>query len=820
MENRYGELRTLLDGVADERGGRHGLIIGDARSGRTSLMQEAGRRLSADGGTLVIDLRLREDELGTSGLYRGLLSAAVEALVADAGPPPSWYQAWCDRVYLRDRSPMAVRDVLVSALAFAADNNAILDPAVVVRDLQSLSRLAEDRGATNVVVLVDDADELLEDPELTESLLDALDAASWRLIMASRFSGATHLIEAVSPVLRRVELIPLRPLWLLNKIRVCFAGPLSGDDADRLLPKDADSFLLDVLRLTSGNPFEIALVGYHLWIACRLGEQEHYELTPKVLDRVLTDLARHTGGSAELRAGAKAVRELPPDRMGAALDLVALSELTTRQIAIARTLGVPNGSGALNPKLLTCDLDAEQARVEAEIKELEELGVVSLGDDGRFSVQGGHQAAIALKYHARSFAGNDPDRPFGIPFIACVGDPFIDECAVRAGRELPGCRRLASGQLLSPTTSASAARLRAALESIPFAGLELHIGALDTEGFDAMSEIVGSDDDHAIAVVNFTVSADGDELDLIDVWSIPDGVDSHQINQALSAAIDSCRPLIEAAEHTWNGAHHVLYHGQAARDALTMLMPRTAEWALRERYSAWAAGEPEEGTTQVAELSGWIVETLRMQRGPDRWELSAALSRHGFMLSLCDDRGDEALTALEEAIDRGPADGWVTRWNLAHVCGRLDEFGRAAEILGAIADPMAKNTSLAYCSFFLPDRDARHSLVEVNAANARALHALQLAVLAQLAGASDRDALDDALADCAEADPESMKVAKWVLDAFGPAPEVSAPDACGAQRLAPQADPPLPSRWGRAARSREAAEAPVRATESEPPYQP
>lgn len=582
--------------------------------------------------------------------------------------------------------------------------------------------------------------------------------------------------------MRRAELIPLRSLWLPDKIRVCFTGPLNSDDADRLLPQEANSFLFDVLRLTSGNPFEIALVGYHLWLACQLGEQEHYELTPKVLDRVLSDLARHTGGSAELRGGAEAVRGLPPERMRDALDLVALSELTTRQIAIARTLGLPNGRGPLNRKLLTCDLDAEEANVQAELEELEEVGVVALDGDGRFSVQGGHQVAIALKYHARSFAGNDGERPFGIPFIACVGDPLASECSEHAQRALEGARRLASGKLLSPTTSASAARLRAALESLPFAGLELHVAPPDAGSFDTLCEIIGSDADHTIAVVNFTVSADSDELNLIDVWSIPDGVDGHRINQALSAAIDSCQPLIEAAEHTWNGAHQVLYHGQAARDALIMLMPSTAERALRRRYADWATGDREEGPAHVAELSGRVVETLRMQRAPDRWELSGALSRHGFMLSLCEERADEALAALEEAIERGPADGWVTSWNIAHVLGRLGEYGRAADTLGAITDAVAKHANLAICSFFLPGRPARHSLVEVTAANAAAVQALQLAVLAQLAGAPDRDALDDALADCAEANPESMKVAKWVLDAFGAAPGVSAPDAGGVHR--------------------------------------
>lgn len=647
LENRNGELRTLLDAVADEGGGRHALLLSDARTGRTSVMQEADRRLRAGGDTLAVGLRVNDDELGVGGLFRSLLSAAVEAIVASASDPPSWYQAWCDRLYLRDRAPMAVRDVLVSALAFAADNNAVLDPAVVVRDLRSLTRLAEEHGTPRVVVLIDDADALLEDPDLIETLLDALDAAGWHLILASRISGAAHLVEAASPVMRRVELIPLRQLWLLDEIRVCLAGPPGSDEAERLLPKDADSFLVDVLRLTSGNPFEIALVGYHLWIACRLGEQEHYELTPKVLDRVLSDFARHTGGSAELRAEAKAVRELPPERMRDALDLVALSELTIRQIAIARTLGLPTGNDPLNRKLLTCDLDAEETKVRTELEELEALGVVSLRDDGRFSVQGGRQAAIALKYHARSFADSDPERPFGIPFIACIGDPLTEECAERAVRELEGARRLASGKLLSPTTSASAARLRAALESVPFVGLELHIAPRDEPGFATIGATVASDADHTVAVVNFTVSSDGEELNLM-------------------------------------------------------------------------------------------------------------------------------------AIERGPADGWVTSWNIAHMLGRLGSYGRAGETLRAISPEVAKHAHPTICSFFLRGRPARHSIVQVTAGNSRAVHALQLAVIGQLARECDRDALDDALTDCAEADPESMRVAKWVLDEFGTATGVSGADADGA----------------------------------------
>jgi len=57
------------------------------------------------------------------------------------------------------------------------------------------------------------------------------------------------------------------------------------------------------------------------------------------------------------------------------------------------------------------------------------------------------------------------------------------------------------------------------------------------------------------------------------------------------------------------------------------------------------------------------------------------------------------------------------------------------------------------------------------------------AVFRQLAGADGRDHLDDAVADCAESDVDGMKVAKWVLDAFGSALGVSSgPPAAPARK--------------------------------------
>ena len=424
LRTRRAEISHAVDALSlESECNDHVLIVGEERTGRTSVLQEVARRVSDEHRGLVVNLRLLHCDLTTSGLQRSLLNATVEALVAGEDPQPDWYRAWCDRVHLRDRSPAQMRDVLVTGLVLAADGAAVVDRAVLARDLRTLFAMAVERGKECIVVCIDDADALLEDVELVEAMVDAATAAGdWSFVMTSTPAGREHLVEAVSPCLRRFVRVPLLPFWTLDRIRACLTAPLDAEDSKRLMPDRPLPLLADLARLTGGNPFEIALVAKHLWFACRLGEQEHYELTPRVLERALPELALSTGAQGGLVDGARAMRDLDPSRLGAALDLVALSALTVREIAIARLLGVPNRDNNLNPRLLSADLDEEEQRVADELAELEGRGVVVLDDDGRFTVRGGHRAEVALKYQARSLLVADVvDKPFGIPFLPCVG---------------------------------------------------------------------------------------------------------------------------------------------------------------------------------------------------------------------------------------------------------------------------------------------------------------------------------------------------------------------------------------------------------------
>lgn len=770
LRTRRREIRRTVGVVAPESGhGGHALVVGDERTGRTSVLQEVGRRARSERSSLVVPLRLLEDDLTTSGLPRALLNATVESLVEDVTPSPDWYLAWCDRVHLRDRSRAGVRDLLVSALALAADGVAVLDSAVLHRDLRTLSRLATEGGCNRIVVCIDDADALLEDVSLVENLLNAVDVVgNWSFVMTTGPAGYEHLVEAVSPCLRRFSTIGLAPFWTQDEVRACLTAPLDPQDAQRLLPDNRSGLLMDLLRLTGGNPFEIALTARHLWMACRLGEQEHYELTPRVLQRALTDLAMYTGAEGELVDGARAVQQLDRNEIGAALDLVALSKLTTRQIAIARLLGVPNSANAVNERLQTADVDDAERRVVEELEALQSKGVVLLEEGGGFTVQGGKRAAIALKYEARSLLGPEAaEKPFGVPFLPCVGEPLAEEYARRVVETVPGARRLAWSSEFSSASSSSGARLRAALDTKPFIGLDIEAFAFSAEAHERMTDLVIDPSGAAIVVIDFTLTCEDRAFDWLEVWEVPSDLEHHDINQAVSDALDEWQLLVAAADLRWQGSHAARFGSDGLRRALTQLCPPVASSAVYRLWDQWLSGDrsvPPDDALAVAEST---VEALREHRVPDwerGWELSTALSHKGFLLSLYPDRVDAARDALTQARSRGPADGWVTLWNLANIAARKGEWGNAQQLLDALGDDV--QVTVAHLLFFVPGRQPVSTVVRVDGASAPALVSLQRALVAYLSGEAVLEELRAALDSCADAGDVVAEAATWVAESI------------------------------------------------------
>lgn len=131
------EIGTALDAIAPANAteDRHTAILGEARSGRSSVLVEVARRASEERERLVVWLRGGDAGVFRSDtLARHLLIAIAESLADQVGsPPPLWYLAWRDRTYLCDRGPSTERDLLSSALVLAGNPDAEIDRAISPR---------------------------------------------------------------------------------------------------------------------------------------------------------------------------------------------------------------------------------------------------------------------------------------------------------------------------------------------------------------------------------------------------------------------------------------------------------------------------------------------------------------------------------------------------------------------------------------------------------------------------------------------------------------------------------------------------------------
>lgn len=388
-------------------GARHVLLLGEQRSGRSSIIAEVGRRLGEDQSCLVVPIHGGAEVLQTrQTLQRGLLTSVVEALAERAEHPGLWYDAWRDRVHLRDRRGSDENDLLSSALAYASDPSAVLDLPVFERDLRKLYEIGAKSGFERLIVCIDDASVLTEDVEVVEEVVSLFDQlGGYRLLLAGLPTVADHFIEAASPCLSRIKPVWLRPFRNLRQIFTSLSAPLAESDTDWVRTEDT-GFLRDVLRLTSGNPFELMLVAQQLWFSCRSGEQERYSLTAKVLERVIPRLALLAAGGDALLDGAAAIDRLPEERAREAVELVAFSRLTFRQIAMARVLGVDSrDADRVDRRILHADIDAEEAAIRERVEALESAGVVQIQSGGdRFTIVGGRPAEVLLKYQ-----GTDKD---------------------------------------------------------------------------------------------------------------------------------------------------------------------------------------------------------------------------------------------------------------------------------------------------------------------------------------------------------------------------------------------------------------------------
>jgi hypothetical protein len=779
LQLRRGVIDRGLEIVVSAEDGehRHAIVIGEPHSGRTSVLTEILRRAQAERGQLVVSLHGGEEFPVSRGeMVRHLMTALVEALARVVGRDARWYRAWSDRVYLRDGTSAREGDRLSSALVLAGDPQAGIDRSVLERDLEVLVEIAREADLSGIVVAIDDATPLTEDVPLIEELVDVFDSVgNISLLLTGLPSVAGHFTQAASCCLERLVPVWLEPFFRPPQIYTALSAPLSSDEREKYVPRDDLSFVIDLLNLTLGSPYELMVVANYLWLSCERGEQKSYALTPRLLDRVIPHLALRTADGDALRNGADAIERLPEEQIPGALELAGLSQLSVREVAIDRLLKAGDGRIPDDRRAVevTDHLEEEVERVRGDLAELEDNGVVQIHSDGeRFSIVGGRAVAVLLKYKARARIGTVDARPYGQNFLHAVGQPLARTLVRRALAAVPGAKSL--GYALDAADRGLGSRSpRPALRSLSGTGEVTRLIRSESEvtpwSGEAHEDLIAlaTADEARLALVCTSIGYGGGELEYMELWSVPEEITDLAVSSALGAVSEDWGSLVTASELSWRGVESVVVKGEVARKVVYVLLEGIAAEATIGLFEAWSKREEETGLNRAMRT---CEESIAVMRSGDRTdlelggELSATLSRLGFLQSLDDSRLEEARSSLEEARQVGKADSWATGWNLGDVLARQGLIGPALELLDQVAEEVDEPNSWVTVLFTVPGRPPAESLVRVTSRDGiDALFALKRAIL-QKDPERYRSAIERAADSC---DDGVILAAAWA-DAAGP----------------------------------------------------
>jgi hypothetical protein len=758
----------------------HVVVLGEQNSGRTSVLVEIARQAKEDKGRLVVNLASGDSIAnGRSTFLQGLLTAIVEELAARVGSNAPWYRAWRSRVYLRNMDRPGEDDLLSSALILAADPAAEIDRAILERDLSGLLQIALEAGLSGILICIDDASTLSEDVRLVEEIVSVLDALDgYSLLMAGLPSVAAYFTQAASPCLERCVPVWLSPFRGPNQVYTALSAPLSEEAAEYLQPDDTD-LLRDILQLTGGNPYELMVVGHFLWLSCQLGEQDAFALTPRVLDRVIPALSQLTNEGDALLDGAMAIDRLPEEHVRQAVELVGLSRLTVREIAIARLLKVGDGdSGKIEPDdILGADIAEEEGRVHAEADELQEAGVIQIhADQERFNVVGGRPAEVLLKYKARARIGAEASSaPFGLDFLSTVGWALSRDAMLRTLPKLPeDTISLGYSAVMAQGGGIGRLSLRPAIRGLVksddikrLAQSELDLTPWGVDAYKRIVSLLGQEEP-CIALICTSLMYGRDQFEYVEAWELPSALDPAELTQAISDVAEEWEPVVEAADIKWSSNEHAVLRSHAARKVLIILQRFAAVSAVFALFRQWRGkADPEalERATKVAEES---IKTVRESGQSDaesvNW-ISSMLSRLGFLHSFNPESLDEAAAACEEARQVGKADGWVTTWNLANICAQRGDLDAARAHLEQAAGEMDTSDHDLSLLFFVPGRDAANSFLQVGEGGIGPLLELQQLIY----GSAKPEDLSAAIERCRSCGEDSaIQAANWVSDALLP----------------------------------------------------
>jgi hypothetical protein len=743
----------LRDSSADSP--THLSLFGGEGSGKSSLLNGAVD-LACGRGMMVVKLALTSTIVETEiDFYRALYDAALQTLIDTdrLTANDELMGTWALRTYT-GVAPPSPQEIIQGELQFglliAAKLNGRMVESVPTpmlrRDIERL--LSIGCGPMRRLVLCLDSAELLnENKDLGPSLTHLADSCSFLTIITAAETAGT--LQAAAP--RAWAQIEVGPYRGISAVIDAITKPATNADGIPEINPPTPETARDIADLTGRVPYEVNLVSHFIWDAIQQGEQDSFELSPSVIQRVTVEL--------EEKGRHQASPEIATYSSLSQADYVMLGRyapyeaLSLRELALLRLMLKDHNED---------DLTQAETHIRTELAQLELKGVVTIERD-RFAIKGTRDARLYLKYAAKRHTGDDLH--FGDTYTWAVTMRFASQLGTAVGGDGYAETLLFRGgrpQELGDDSAGSWA------ESIGSAAARGDIVALSEPfGLSLPTErIIGSDESgFLLSVVQLQVGVY--DVEYVELVANGDGSSAEEALDAGNMWLASEEDLLGKYGIRVVERRCFEISSEILRAVIAYGHLRLACGASYPVFRTGARSAAEGLLATVLEIAGEMVGS-DPQDPLLRTEFANALSRQAFIAS---HRGnwDAAIDGFQTSRRMFLTEEWLLDYNEAYVRARQGDLDLACT-LGELAvthhEAGIAAQVLLHAYFPTPDdwatTDERWNLVELRGTWITRFLDLQLLVLKAMVTGGEREELASAVAALgAAAPPPLLRLSGW-----------------------------------------------------------
>jgi len=631
----------------------HLSLFGEPGNGKSSLLNGAAD-LARARGLLVATIALTPASVETEiDFYKALYDATLQGLL-DGGhlsEHDELMRGWQLRTYagapVETLDSMRAAELEFGLLVSAKLNGRMVDHVpvnVVRRDLERLLAVPTDK-VSQLVVCLDGAELVNTNSDLAPSLTQlSANAPFLTMITAAETAGA---LQHAAP--RAWSQIEVGPYPSLQAVLDAIAKPITDVQGTESTKSPTPGTASDIATLTGSVPYEVNLVCHFIWDAIQQGELDEFELSPKVIERVVTELeeqGRHNA-SREIRTYS-ALSVADYEKL---MELAPYEALTVRELALLRLMLDDYHDD---------DLRQAEANVRSELSELETRGVLKT-EGQRFEITGGDDGRLYLRYAARRHTGADLE--YGKTYTSAAAVGFARQIGKALVGESYEKDWLFRGRVPQEVGDAGAG---AWLESVGVAAGAGNIATLSREfglWLAHARAVKEAEHDFLLFAAHLQVGVyDVEQVDLI-----ANSVDC-ALESLVSTAthwIDDKQELLEKYDVRVVGWRCYEISAETVRAAAAYEQLRLACGAS---YSLFRKGARETADQLLAAVLHLTDELIGSEPTDPllRAEIANALSRHGFM-ALTARAWDTALDRIQRSRTMSLTEEWLLDYNEAYV---------------------------------------------------------------------------------------------------------------------------------------------------------